>query len=853
MYRYLTCRGGCRAAALLLATLISSLAAARPNVLLIMVDDLNDHVGHLGGHPQAVTPHIDALADRGISFTNAHSPSPSCNPARSSLLTGIGPLRSGVIHNDKPLREYAPDAISLVRLFRDDGYHTAGFGKMFHDAEPETVDWDEFALGLSMAMTGLGLADPRLSGLPLQGRFDYGMLDVPEAAMDDYRNVDRAITFLEEHPADGTVPFFLAVGLSRPHLPWYCPPGYFDRIAGGDTRLVELPRVLPGDLDDVTPRSLSWATFFGDDEIIQAAGQHATAIHSYLACGSFADAQVGRLVEALDAGPFSDDTVVALVSDHGWHLGEKQTWRKGKLWEEATRVPLVFRLPDGVVTNPRSRVTEPANAAGLFQTLLDIAGIPAPDYVTPDPRYRVDFTSLLPLFRADYVATGDERAVTVFGGDSVAIRTERYRFIRDGFGFVELYDHATDPDEFFNVADDPRYAEVTGRLNAQAMDIVSGHFDPIGPDDPDRPYRVAVDDVSVSEGAGLASFTLRLEPVPPVGDAVDVRLDFNDGTAALGSDYAIWTTELTFAGGVTERTVFVDLLDDLDVENDETFSLSIDGPRIRPVAAKATIVDDDEPMPTCGKPDYDPTVDNGVFLWNQCGTDRWIVRMVAGGEPALYTGTLMPESSLASLMLFSYEPTDIAPPRFEMGVGNTGVDGLDFSVVPGTSVCLAIELPAGVDLRVGRDRLNVGRSVSIPDLRPCAGMPPPVPQCGPPVYDSAAEPGLYLWRDCGGSTWNLRAVGGGGGLAEYKGRLMSADGFLSLETLHYEADDVAPPAFAMRVGGPGEDGIRFTTRGDAEVCLTMDAPAGAVITAGANRVDVGHSVRLPDFRACDGP
>ena len=254
---------------------------AQPNFLFIFIDDLNDYIGVLGGHPQAYTPNIDALANEGVLFTNAHVAGPSCNAARTSLLTGITPARSGVVSNDTvPMRDYLPEAVSLIRAFHDHGYSTIGFGKIFHQFQSELADWDTFAYGYSGTPTGSGLFYPRLNGLDLYGQFDWGAIDWADSEMDDYQNTSRAIDFLNNRLPDDPQPFFLALGIIRPHLPWYCPTSYHELIAQGNTSNIVLPPMLDGDLDDVGPIARRWATSLSDHEDIVAAGLHRVALHA---------------------------------------------------------------------------------------------------------------------------------------------------------------------------------------------------------------------------------------------------------------------------------------------------------------------------------------------------------------------------------------------------------------------------------------------------------------------------------------------------------------------------------------------------------------------------------------------
>jgi arylsulfatase A-like enzyme len=459
-----------------------SAANARPNVVLIYVDDLNDYVGVLRGHPQAQTPNINRLANQGTLFTNAHVPAPSCRASRVSMLTGITPARSGVLSNESAtLRTRLPKAVSLVRAFRNAGYYTAGYGKIFHTPKPELASWNQFRSGITTSPTGAGMINPRLNGLNLAGAFDWGRLAIAPSEMDDAKNTTRAIEVINRFSANNTQPFFLALGLYRPHLPWYCPKTYFQRIAGGNPQNIVLPPMRGGDLNDVGRIARNWANSPNDNTQIQNAGLQKQAIHAYLACGAFVDDQVGRIMNALDASPLRNNTIVVLVSDHGWHLGEKATWRKFKLWEESTRVPMIIRLPAGVVSNPRDEVAAPVNVAGLYPTLLEFARIPLPNYPAGDPLYRIDYTSLAPLMSRDITVRAEGRAVSFNRQGNVSIRTPGYRYTLYSDGFEELYNHAKDPNEWTNIAASGGLPQLRTSFRAEARAYLNGNHAPIGP------------------------------------------------------------------------------------------------------------------------------------------------------------------------------------------------------------------------------------------------------------------------------------------------------------------------------------------------------------------------------------
>lgn len=415
--------------------------AQRPNVLFIAVDDLNDWVGTLDGYEGVQTPNLDRLAGRGVLFTRAYCSAPACNPSRASLMCGIRPSTSGVYHNDQPWRPVLPNAVTLSQHFMANGYEVAGGGKIFHYNEP--ASWQTY-----QERKG----DPRppvlpANGIPKAAHFDWGPVDVPDAEMGDMKVTDWAVEFLKR---DHDRPFFLAVGLFRPHLPWFVPRKYFERYP---LEKIVLPKARENDLDDVPPPGRQIAKPEGDHRRVLETHNWEKAVQGYLASITFADACIGRLIEALDAAGCADDTIIVLWGDHGWHLGEKLHWRKFTLWEEATRVPLMIVAP-GVSRN-RVRCGRTVSLLDLYPTLIELCGLP--------PRPELEGTSLVKLLR-DPEAPWDRPAVMTHGRNNHAVRSERWRYIRYADGTEELYDHERDPMEWTNLAGDPEHAQIKAEL-----------------------------------------------------------------------------------------------------------------------------------------------------------------------------------------------------------------------------------------------------------------------------------------------------------------------------------------------------------------------------------------------------
>lgn len=419
--------------------------ARRPNVLLIGVDDLNDWIGCLGGHPDAKTPHIDALADRGMLFSNAHCPAPICNPARASLLTGRHPTTTG-LHFLAPLfreTDALADAVTLPQHLRAHGYRTMGVGKVFHQRH----DRDSFdEMGGKFGEYG-PIPEAKLSypkGHPL---WDWGTYPDDETQTPDYRIADWAIDALgRTHDK----PFFLAVGFYRPHVPMYAPKRFFDLYPQGK---VAMPPTHPDELKGISKYALDLtvATTAPRHSEIVKLGEWEHAVRSYLASVSFMDEQVGRVLAALRSSPHADNTIVVFWADHGFHLGERQRWEKRSLWERSTHVPLILVGP-GVA---KGRCTRSVGTLDLYPTLTELCGLPG--------RQGLDGRSLVPLMRKPDRDDWRFATLTSFGPGNHALRSDHHRYIRYADGSQELYDHRADPHEWRNLAAQTEHADTIAR------------------------------------------------------------------------------------------------------------------------------------------------------------------------------------------------------------------------------------------------------------------------------------------------------------------------------------------------------------------------------------------------------
>ena len=409
----------------------------RPNILFIAVDDLNDWVGPWRGNPQTSTPHIDRLAQRGVRFLNSHCPAPVCNPSRAALMSGLRPSSTGVYSNDDDWRTVIPPEQTLISTFREAGYYTAGAGKIYHGGYDRKEEWDDYLRKVP--------GDPKPTGSTGVGGIKFAPLDANDEDLADYKIVSYGIEQLQKKHDK---PFLLTIGLHKPHMPWNVPRKYFDLHPLDQ---IKLPPVREDDLDDLPPSAVQMARPEGDHKTMLDSGRWKEAVQAYLAAISFADAQIGRLIEALDNSVYADNTLVVLWGDHGWHLGEKQHWRKFTLWEEATRAPLIWVGP-GIVQGSCQR---PVDFMSIFPTLTDLAGIPTPSHVQGK--------SIRKLL-GDPEAAWDEAALTTYNRGNHAVRTQDWRYIRYAGGDEELYDEQRDPNEWNNLADEQEFAAKKAEL-----------------------------------------------------------------------------------------------------------------------------------------------------------------------------------------------------------------------------------------------------------------------------------------------------------------------------------------------------------------------------------------------------
>jgi arylsulfatase A-like enzyme len=422
----------------------------KPNVLFISVDDLNDWVGVLGGYPKAITPNIDALAKRGVLFTNAHCAAPLCGPSRAALMTGISPASSGIYKNNQLFRgsPVLKDAITLPQHFMNNGYKAIGAGKIYHGSDPDPASWDDYWPSQEKNEPNDPKPNKNSPLIKEYSHFGSPLIDIGSEEMGDWRSADWVINQLQ---SNHDKPLFLAFGIYRPHLPWNVPKKYYDKFPLDS---IILPEVNNDDHNDIPDIMTNWVTRpDSDHKRILKSDKWKIAVQSYLASISFADECVGRVVDALDNSKFRDNTVIVLFSDHGWHLGEKLHWRKATLWEESTRSNLLFVAPN--VAKVGGICDEPVSLLDIYPTLSDICNLPVNE--------KVEGHSLLDMLK-DPSIERDIPALTTNNYKKHALRTKKWRYIHYVNGAEELYDREKDPMEWTNLASDPAFDQTKDDL-----------------------------------------------------------------------------------------------------------------------------------------------------------------------------------------------------------------------------------------------------------------------------------------------------------------------------------------------------------------------------------------------------
>lgn len=425
---------------------VKNILAKKPNILLISIDDLNDWVGVMGGHPQLKTPNIDKLASKGMLFTNAHCQSPVCNPSRASMMTSLYPSSTGIYFLNPPLENSEESLKSTVmpKRFLEEGYNVQGAGKLFHNKKENKkyIDkyWGEFGKWFGP------LSEEKISGFNGNAKlWDWGSLDISDNQTEDGKIANWAVNILSE---DIKKPFWLAIGFFKPHVPHIAPKKWFDKYP---IESIKLPKIIDEDLNDISDYA-KILTRYGhvapSHKWVVDNNQWKSLVRSYLACVSFVDDQIGKVLDAIERHHDVQNTYIVLYSDHGFHLGEKRKWAKRSLWKNSTKVPLIIVGP-GIPKGKKS--DQPVQLLDIYPTLLELSGL------DPDPIHQGN--SLVPLLKND-IKKWPYMARTCFGPGNYAITSKNYRFIQYNNGEEELYDRINDPNEWYNLINNPGMRDV---------------------------------------------------------------------------------------------------------------------------------------------------------------------------------------------------------------------------------------------------------------------------------------------------------------------------------------------------------------------------------------------------------
>jgi len=420
----------------------------KPNILFIAIDDMNDWTGFLGGHPETITPNMDKLAKKGINFTNAHTSAPGCSPSRNALLYGVQPFNSGLypfyehdIH-EQLMNTYT----SLPRLLKENGYNTFGAGKIHHGNLRDKREWTEYYENIKIKKIfreGEGYIKGNNS------KYSFRPTLNPDEEHIDHQVASYGIEKLQEKHDK---PFFLAVGIVKPHLPFDAPARFFDNLPS----TVKAPQTIANDFDDIPKVGKSF-TKKGEYNKYIKDNAWDDIRKAYLASISWADYNVGRVLDALENSDYADNTIVVIWSDHGFHLGEKQTFKKFTLWEEATRVPFIINDTREKEAIKGRTYSEAVSLINVYKTIADYTNTNIPDYV--------DGESLVPIIKDQSVQL-EKPTITSWGRGNYSVRTKIYRYIRYFDGGEELYNHDEDPNEWKNLASDDNYESVKSELKA---------------------------------------------------------------------------------------------------------------------------------------------------------------------------------------------------------------------------------------------------------------------------------------------------------------------------------------------------------------------------------------------------
>jgi arylsulfatase A-like enzyme len=475
--------GWCLVAVIVLGQTV--LAADRPNVLFLIADDLNNALGCYG-HSIVKSPNIDKLAARGVRFDKAYCQFPLCGPSRNSMLTGLYPNSTGIIANSQVFRQTIPQQISLPQAFRQSGYFAGRIGKLYHYGVPNSIGTnghdDPGSWEMELNPAGVDRLEEHPKIFSLTPRQFGGTLSWYASPKSDEFHTDAleaadAEWVLERFAKRPDRPFFLAVGFFRPHTPYVSPKAYFDKYPAA-----KMP-VVPGVKEDQADIPAAGLASYKKEQDALTDDLRREALQAYYASITFMDAQVGKVLDALDRLGLSKNTIVVFTSDHGYHTGEHGLWQKMSLFEESARVPLIIAAPAAQANGTPSQA--PVGLIDLYPTLTELCGVKRPD--------NLQGQSLVPMLNnARTMGRGWTLSQVTRGGGGArgagtrffghSLRTPRYRYTEWGEGEKgrELYDHSNDPKELTNLADKPDHATTVAELSKQLREIVPTTLPPSG-------------------------------------------------------------------------------------------------------------------------------------------------------------------------------------------------------------------------------------------------------------------------------------------------------------------------------------------------------------------------------------
>jgi len=450
-------------------------ADSRPNVLFLAVDDMNDWIGCLGTTPRALTPNLDKLAARGVNFTNAHTAGVFCAPSRAAIFSGQFASTTGCYRSANYFANH-PEIDALQMSFAKAGYTTLGAGKLFHHPEGniDQRGWTEFFLRNQAQRDNGWPLNSWSADTPFPDSFPASIFNkgqkitgglflewgaIPDAKEEQMADTIRVNWAVEQLGKKHDKPFLIACGIYAPHFPNYCPQKYFDLY---DPAEIELPPIKADDLDDLPPKIKKMKTARSRiHQKLESLDAIDDAILGYLACISYADAMMGRILDALEAGPYADNTIVVLWSDHGYHHGEKGDWGKHTLWERTSNVPFIWAGP-GVAEGAKTDVS--VSLIDMYPTLVEMCGL-------PKPRQTLEGHPIAETLREPAKAKDRNVFLPHMNPGEYAVINRDWRYIRYGEDGEALYDLRKDPNEWNNLASLPEHGALKKQLQGSAPKV----------------------------------------------------------------------------------------------------------------------------------------------------------------------------------------------------------------------------------------------------------------------------------------------------------------------------------------------------------------------------------------------